>query len=892
MEISSEYTILTEAEYTRFFGQAPRAKDPKVPKIWVRGSSGTPELVFAFKKADAVGRQMKLVSRLSDVHAEEIMSKEHHLHQHQGERTWQHSFQTQMQQSQIDQMLSPNGALCTLQEYEGKLAKKRSDASSSAAACTAFSDAGMEGGSAVVIDDNDEMSEDEAVTAAPVKQWPSMALTTPQDAGKKKRKSGFGSGSDGSKLRRSETSHSLHEATKDEDEDQSLKSSQHAQSKKMSKVQHSKTQVHKYVSKLELNSIINGAKMGVTMRHARDQASLMEVRERLEMNAHLKLAAMAATLAAGEVQKQELGNIHEALDALQGSGQSMQWPASLQLEMWHRVVGPLVTQCQVGTELKNLSELWSLTRPYAVPADKPGLVIKRPQLHLVEASASEKVEYFCDTWVVNSLLPLLLEGEPRQAAVQSLAAHLLGFIEKDLLEDVEGDEYLECLHNLQQLFLILKALLAEDWKELMAWQSVFRRLQKPQKSDVYFNHIANACREVEYYKDKMAHVHNTLLSLTVHEKDIKCLAEFADEEQSGINEAYVKKFEEILKQWCTVVAGVPQVALEELGKEIKNKLQSTWQAFAAGYDAGKKVVVPAVLMQRLLAEAGIAFPQFDWVTGAQEQLSTIMQQVSGTDQMHALENLMSDFFQKFQHHESTMEQLKEVETSLGQATGLLMDAGGQMMFAEYWKIAYKMIAEDETIELTYKTEVTEFLESLVNMLQAHLPEDAEKRVQRLKTFCDVQTAFSAWTGLGESTSARLAKDDEKAKLAEMIRSRKAALLLLPLSEESCAGLQPLVEKVKASIDEARDQVLKQDEEVMKAQIAKATSKAGGGVDGSCWDNGLAGSCSYEKLLEKAQGTVMKVQGLEFESSILEVEQVTLLINQKPQLQHPKGCSLM
>eukprot|EP00971_Amphidinium_carterae_P177085 3511668-Amphidinium_carterae.1 len=65
--VERKYTLLTEADYLRMFGCKHRSKDPRVPRMYLPGLDGKPELHFVFKpKDDFSHKTLRMLTSLGE----------------------------------------------------------------------------------------------------------------------------------------------------------------------------------------------------------------------------------------------------------------------------------------------------------------------------------------------------------------------------------------------------------------------------------------------------------------------------------------------------------------------------------------------------------------------------------------------------------------------------------------------------------------------------------------------------------------------------------------------------------------------------------------------------------------------------------------------------------
>ena len=92
--------------------------------------------------------------------------------------------------------------------------------------------------------------------------------------------------------------------------------------------------VMKWKAKLDLEKMLHGERLGVSMRHAQASSLKMPVKEKLELQQHLKLAVHATSLASHTIQTLSPEAIMLAVTTLESEAK-IEFPSTLQVRLWN-----------------------------------------------------------------------------------------------------------------------------------------------------------------------------------------------------------------------------------------------------------------------------------------------------------------------------------------------------------------------------------------------------------------------------------------------------------------------------------------------------------------------------------------------------------------------------
>ena len=119
----------------------------------------------------------------------------------------------------------------------------------------------------------------------------------------------------------------------------------------------------RWMQKLNLQDILEGRKLGVSLRHATTALTSLPTKERLTLSMHCQFAQHATTLSPEVVSTVSKAQINDSVTALQSSG--LKWPIELQQFLWTGHVNDLMMNARFGRQDAQLDEYWSRVRPYS-----------------------------------------------------------------------------------------------------------------------------------------------------------------------------------------------------------------------------------------------------------------------------------------------------------------------------------------------------------------------------------------------------------------------------------------------------------------------------------------------------------------------------------------------
>eukprot|EP00971_Amphidinium_carterae_P341387 6480154-Amphidinium_carterae.3 len=425
-----DFIALTTAEFTKTFGQAPKAKDPKVLVAYICNGKLAVERLYIFRDEKQVGRRLRVATSVGDSLTEQVMAADSHMHAEQGAEYMKWSSTQRLEAAHIqDLTLSSHGAV-TVAEYNQKLHKKGVPNVVSQASCagTMEGSAGAEGTLVAVEDedgdDDDDLAqgEDRVVfsSAAPCMKLPSCFTAPETPAQERKRKPGpeAASQSTAGKKQAMDRSVSQSSLPDDLDADNVEKSSVLGSlaSWKSGGSTHklpAAEQVQMWIGKLDVGAILVGRKLGVVRNHAEAAAAKLPTKEKLQLSAHITLTKHAANLAPDIIDTKTKEEVSDSIAALGTAFLEMQWPYGLQDFIFNRDCKELLVHASTIMEKTGLEQLWERIKPCKSAHDEQVLDLRKARVADMSLSVSERIKKFKQLMIDDFLLALLLNGQSK-----------------------------------------------------------------------------------------------------------------------------------------------------------------------------------------------------------------------------------------------------------------------------------------------------------------------------------------------------------------------------------------------------------------------------------------------------------------------------------------------
>ena len=804
------------------------------------------------------------------------MTPQQHMHEHQGMRMIGCTHKQKISGAGLDALLGNGAQLCTLDEYEAKLAGRRSDeaaaaaavpGASTASASTAFfgaeslsTTADLSFTGPVEVEESPAKDEEQVTTAPVMRLVQSASDPGPSKArkqetpGMKRKLSGIsadeGMGGldddDGSAtLRSTPTSANLN--TK--------------KSKVGSKLDRDERQADGYVEKLNVNLVLQGEKLGVTLRHAKEEAKKMELKPKLLLSAHTSLVDNALVLAPQNIRASTEAQRQEAFDALLQDGRKWEWPLDLQQFMLEEQCAGMVNHLTNCMDSTALVELWKVSKPYALPQDVATLDIRKPLVQSMGHDNKTKVQLFFQIVLIKVLLVMLQAGESRKSHVQWLCKSLLDLAQQDLLKDIEPESMVVALSELQTVLVGVHAIVEGSWAAFTRHGAEIDFLKKPPAGSEFTQQISNALTLVEFYRQQLREFQNMKQIMVVHEQGLAKLNAFLAGQDDDHGLAALKAMEDHLKDFTDLKHHLPDGALSALESGFGEKLELLWKQCLHAQSSPDADPAVASGVQAVLAEGAIAFPESTWIPTAQQQFSQLLQDQTGEQKMRKMLKAVNDFFRALltSEVEAVADVMQTALDLMTSAKGLLMPVEAKESLTTYWQQTCEEIDKlNNEFEPEVLCQLAEVLEKLLPWLPGlHTTEEGgAAKMTCLKACCKVASMTNAYMMLGKTAEARVAMDGARDHLAGLMSST-LALQKMPQMSFLNKRKESLIQTSNKLRDEAA-QISMAASESKVATALEACKQLAGGLD-QCreWDHGLASTVGFDKILQRAEQSLLK-----------------------------------
>ena len=868
VELCSEFQVLNLHEFTKRFGHPPRAKDPKVAKVTLTNQLQQQETVWVFRDPGSLGRRLKLSTRIDDQEKLLYLEPSKHMHEQQGMKMVGWTHKQQLCANGLEALLgnTAHQLLCTVDEYEAKLSGKASTTEPAASVGTSGDGGGASSSIAsgsvdnMTVEVEDSPLKDEQLSTAPVMRLPGAG----SDSVQKKR------GEQGIKRKLSGISNA-EEGTKSMDEDdgtatqRSLAVSSGAQKKgkQASKAETDQKQAERYIQSLDLNLVLSGRKLGVVLRHAKEESRKMEMRPKLLLSAHTKLVEQVLMLAPQNIKMSSAAQIQEAFDVISQDGRQIQWPLELQEHMMDLHAKPLTNQLTSSMDTQSLQELWRLMRPYALPGAKVELDVQKPLLHSMGHDGPAKIELCFDVMLSQVLLTLVQSGEVKKAHVKWLCEGLLDMIKSDLLNDIEPECMVVALSQLQSVLVGLHTVIDGRWETWRTYQDEVSYIRKPPSEAGYVQQISNALMVDEFWRSQLKQLQSMQQMMCVHEASISKLQEYLDVHEPVEDlPAEILSMETHLKEFTDLKYHLPEGALSTMATELSVRLEALWKLCRESHQGSKEQACSSSLVQALLAEGAIAFPEAAWVKTAQVQFSEMLLAKKGEEKMAEMLRLVNKFFKSLLTNEidDVDSVLCDCLEHMDAARGLPMPAEAVEEVTSYWQTVCDEVNKLSTdYEAQVLVKLAEVMEKLLPWLPSlHTAEEAGMaKMTRLKACCKLHLIIDEYNALPTQDVARYHGDCYKRTVMTSMMSSQIALANIPdmpFLQQRTRDLLARAEKLKGL---AAESWLASCKEAVDTAMLACREVAGGMGNGQDWDQGLGATASYDKVLAKAQTGLLK-----------------------------------
>ena len=868
--METQFYLLSAQEYLNMFGQAHRAKDPKVPQVRVQNHLGETEVCFAFRKSDEF-RTLKLTSSAGHSRQSQLLTLADHLHSKQAQHVWKHAAVQQQDATSVSDLLLKNSCVCTIEEYQSRLLKSQmpkvlGDEEASKIENLEKQEAEMT---------NEEFEAEAVLEAASLKPANAIFVSPPES---KKRRHAQDKAGGGGKLCRTSSSRSLHAGSHLDDDDESVggetdvASKRSGSTKKNQPGESPQEKVAYYLDKLSLQKLIDNDKLGVSVRHANECVKKLPTKERLTLSAHLKLAVLAQNLSVDNVGALTQEELTESVLAMQ-KVPGIVFPTALQRSLFHKMKVEKKAFTVSSGNPKVLQDYWESVRPYCDAEHKLDLLnIKLGAMHL---QLHEKVELFNDSICTDYIVELILEGEPKSQVTIGLCEKLLALIEEDLMMSLP-DVVVSTLFDIQVALRVVVSICSGEWASFEEAKEEIEAVKVADLKQPLLMTFQAALQQSGWYAKKFQAAVAALRTLHIHAKVLRDLEDFCHMEVQ-MTEQYFKDLDEKLKYLPTVASEIPNSILQQkVLPGLAAKVQETWGKFKEAATRGQEMV-PTKFLQELLADATISLGGTDF-SNIQEELGVFMLNVAGEQRITELMQIVSRCEEQYlEQGIFEVKLLTEVTEACKKCHGCALSAEHMAKLESVLQVMMvqcsRYIHEGDP---KIFTEWVAWLQAMVPLVESDKGGKKNNGVVALHSLSKLQSQMMEFKLLGPSIEEQVQSEQCERIMGGIIRS----LQFFQKKDMEAGELTKEIDVVVKAAEKLRCLVVSKLQESKLAVLASSMEAAkawqGGLPDTPKWDAGLAWNASWTMVKARGDSALLswtREQCQSFDSVVKNLEEV-------------------
>ena len=829
------FIILSESEFKKEFSRKKTSRDPSVPTSWVVGPTGEPEEVYLFRDAANPHRRLRIVSSMGETQELQRMSREMHCHEDQPQHVWEAGVEESWQEWQLKSVLGQQGSYCTtIAEYKEKLKKKylaecdaeseqvmeektlkKQQSSRSLGACSGRSlqsdgdDDERSMGDKTEDEGGDEKSDAECSHGRP-------GIRASASSGKKKK-----AGSDAASAAGSTTppscKKSLLELFNQQEGEEipegvSLADGQKWLSKPDGQLTDEQLLV-KHRVKTPVMGALTGSKLGVQAKFAKEAARRMAPTLRAQLQGHLQLFEFAVSLSPGEIEKQNVQDIKQAVKALEGKVK--EWPAAVQKAMHKRHTQQLLAAALAEGGVKPLQEVLDAVRPLPEEeAAAESLDIMQPKLRVIDATVKEKKQLFQSLLVDGLLIPIIDDGASSQIKFKQVVSTLAPFLEGLLLQDVP-DEMVDTLAEIRQFLEACGVLFLQD---------PFQKLQsigELQKLSQMFRTVgsnplvllANSLGGNAHYREMVEQCLEQVLKMKTHEEKIDMVKSACDkpfDNHEDVNKC-CESLTEMVKNMCFLMEEIMLEIVQPLAEQVKQKVMGFWAMVWQGCEVEKPCLVSLESLQLLMMESAIAYPHEAKFTIMRGELAELLQKQGDHSTVKGLQEAFQKFVDMLEVDVSkAVEMLPSVQDKISAAKGVNIKGPSTTWVQSGLG---KMLEKTGECFNTGPGKAKQMYDCMLALTELSSMDTIKAELAEVKLVLNMQEAHQALVRCYENLDELLEKDPEFKKIAEMMRRKMEAesAAMLPLASSQAWVKQQkeqLMDVTTKELEKVKDWLLK------------------------------------------------------------------------------------
>ena len=870
--VISSFVMLSQQDYINEFSGSHRSKDPKCPCISVVNHHGEIEKAWIFRDPERPFRRLEVKSMVGERRSTDIMKGSDHLHSRQGTLVVQGALNARVSGSALMEVIGKNPCLSSVEEYAEKLRKRRGgegedgDGAADDAIQVDASPPDSKSGGAKVNEDEFQDGQPAVSTAAAAavvvatscRGMPSTFVTPDQEA-KRRKVAGFAAAS--ASLKRASSSRSMHDADDDQPEvaESEAAASRDSQGTGAQKGESPQQTCSRWLAKVNVRSILQGRKMGVSLRHAETACSKLPVKERLILTNHLRMARAAEALGSGNLSSLGQAALEEHINTL-STLKLEDWPVAVQRGLFELHQSELVNRVVSGLGKTEFMDLWSRVRPHCCKDDAATTLLD-PHLRNLSFKGDEAVEIFMDIMVTQLFLPMILAGEPKQKNTLAFCLALLEVIEQDLAAEELEDGVVEALFDLQVAARVVEQIINLDWTVLGDHREVLTSLKgSSEGKSPTLEHLSNAILETSFYSARLTECLKALRTLELHEGLLSQAKEEINSEPD-LQATCLDTFCNTLRYMPTLVDDVPVQIMDPMMEGLKKKFLKLWVMFKTKF-ADTDASANQEQMQTVVFEASLCFAQDKAVCEVKDEFAELLVSVVGNKKMKKLVEVLVEM-EKQMCEQKTLPPQNEMskvieEARAAQGLSVAEDQKAVMttFMGDMLKLSFAGIDEKSPEDILLAVDV---LRAVMATGQVASKEHGwVPQVEKLAGLGKWHALMMKFEQLGKNLEAQLRDPAGENLLADIMRGMDQSK-----DWAECEGLgedvkQDLLKKATRLREDSRFVLTEVADIALREAMANAQPKAGGAELGASWDQGLPVNAGWEQTLEKARTTLLAI----------------------------------
>ena len=610
------------------------------------------------------------------------------------------------------------------------------------------------------------------------------------------------------------------------------------------------------VGEVALGSNHEGQACGHTDQLGSGQLAKIAVGKQVALRAHLRLVEMAKRLAPYALKSTTHTEVVEAIQELQAQGNVKQWPPELQQSLWRKAVEAKLQRVCTEQNEAELVAVMTIMRPYALEKEVLAKNLLQPALCWLDLSEADKVNEFQSVMLECLLVPCIQRGQGGQAHLKWLLERLSNIIGQHLEEEELCEAFVLSTTSFLAAFNAMEGILQPDIFRKTAFRDFvieFSRVRAV-KDVSPFGLLAAMFRDVEHYDNMLKDTLEDLLAVEVHLPMLtKCQQLLKDE---GLVSKSSKEQSEVLLQLIKDMAllntDMPTGSMEQHQKELSAMLVRCWEKAAVGLGTDKTLDLKA--LDAWLSEASLTFPLLSVFSEARSTLAGFLVQQAGEDHMQTFLLACTSFMANIED-EDVVGYAELVEEKAANASGVAIPEAKEKEFAD---LAQKL-SEHVEKKLDGSLSDWEAERRCFCALRPWLEKSLQTQVDIMTSFVAAAEAVGSFHGEHPDIKSMLVEDNDKKKLASVMRTSEALAVLMQKQSEGHWGSQSCsacLEGAKETIAKAKQQDLGAARQDLIEATALCDVTMRVGPQKKQWDSDISDRCDWQELAKLAKNTVL------------------------------------